>query len=921
MYRRSHQKRPCDKVYAAFPEETCHGGKKPVVETALKPLSLSSAWRRCGEGFDSTQRENENESCPEKKPQAVRHLMKSLIADEVAGNLKEPEDIAWSDSDLSNDGSKESLSQPNKVGRTTLDVGKSHFKHLSLPLEGSSGGEVPQITDWQDDSDLECEDEQCHLSETAESALEISDCESSSSNVTISQPLSERELPKVTAAEISEYSSDDLLDEPTLPVRTLRHLTSDHAEGGPLAGKSASEWVRTAQVLLQTPEKKTDKTCKTPEDSAKKRKKFLRGGLAERLNRLQNRERSAISFWRHQCESDCKMPLGTKSEVLILRIIEMHEECATQIALCQQLAQGEVSITRDAVTMLKVLLTRQTAAYLRAAPNDIIHIYPPWQKLTLCNENMPVILNTHFCQKHIVNQNEEVKKRTYCPEVSPIKRRAVPLSWTFKINDSSFKCQSESADKQLPQNCSNQAMQPSSCLTTNDSLLDIVETQGAAGWKGTYINVVVQRVYYLPSRDGCTLQGSNTSATTSTLNSEMADGRLCLLIQDAYGIFSELHLQSTSSHTDDLEQCSKRWEGKVCRFSGIKILQRTTRGRAPGLFSLIDSLWPPLAPINVHGQSQEPRQMPSTLPVPSFCYVLAVHCEDGVADIKAEADTSDLYLPPVMRSLRDMFQVVGSSQRCSFGATVMYMRPEKIQGDLPLKEELWIYVTDTTLQDGRECPKTLSVCISPCCVLDRRLLQTLCKKVPCTIWFKDAVKEKGRIICVERTVLSLQKPLLSCAPGVNELTGPVRLDVLDSTSPTNTLCAVKGVVVGVNERTAFSWPACNKCDSNKLQHSAVDRGTFFCSQCSLVVNSPVIKMQLEVFLRCELRPQCKVKVKLQQETIYFLLRFSSSEDGRYEMNSILGKEVGPLNCYVQSISSNLNSEIGLEEIVLLNAGS
>lgn len=54
--------------------------------------------------------------------------------------------------------------------------------------------------------------------------------------------------------------------------------------------------------------------------------------------------------------------------------------------------------------------------------------------------------------------------------------------------------------------------------------------------------------------------------------------RLCLLVQDAYGMFSEVQLQSLSS-TDDSEQYCRRWEGKSCCLAGMKILQRTTRGR------------------------------------------------------------------------------------------------------------------------------------------------------------------------------------------------------------------------------------------------------------------------------------------------------------------------------------------------------
>lgn len=52
----------------------------------------------------------------------------------------------------------------------------------------------------------------------------------------------------------------------------------------------------------------------------------------------------------------------------------------------------------------------------------------------------------------------------------------------------------------------------------------------------------------------------------------------------------------------------------------------------------------------------------------------------------------------------------------------------------------------------------------------------------------------GRIICVERTVLLLQKPLLCSAADadLSELPGPVKLDELDSTTQANSICAVRG---------------------------------------------------------------------------------------------------------------------------------
>uniref|UniRef100_G1NE10 DUF4503 domain-containing protein n=1 Tax=Meleagris gallopavo TaxID=9103 RepID=G1NE10_MELGA len=56
-------------------------------------------------------------------------------------------------------------------------------------------------------------------------------------------------------------------------------------------------------------------------------------------------------------------------------------------------------------------------------------------------------------------------------------------------------------------------------------------------------------------------------------------------------------------------------------------------------------------------------------------------------------------------------------------------------------------------------------------------------------------------------------------------------------------------------------------------------GLLYCSQCSEVVISPVLKMQLEIFLSCPSQPQSTVKVKLLQRTISSLLMSAANVDG------------------------------------------
>lgn len=73
-----------------------------------------------------------------------------------------------------------------------------------------------------------------------------------------------------------------------------------------------------------------------------------------------------------------------KSGVLIVKILEMFEECTIQVAICQQLEQSSAMLSsEDAVInagepILKVLFARETAAHLKSRPQDVIYIYPPW---------------------------------------------------------------------------------------------------------------------------------------------------------------------------------------------------------------------------------------------------------------------------------------------------------------------------------------------------------------------------------------------------------------------------------------------------------------------------------------------------------------------------------------------------------------
>uniref|UniRef100_A0A8C9PU71 Scaffold protein involved in DNA repair n=1 Tax=Spermophilus dauricus TaxID=99837 RepID=A0A8C9PU71_SPEDA len=849
--------------YPSFPEEKplqCRTGLRTVGAVA----SLSEAWLKCGEGFQDTPRTltptTEKVTLSEKDLELAPKPKKEIT---TSKNTNELTDITWSSS-----GSD--LSDEDK----TLPKSQRANEHDEL-----------QFIDWEIDSDREDASEYNEW-EDGKGAVEISDCASCASSHSLTSDERLSELPKPISAEILEYSSDSNKEDDSENVLFIDSESPHkyHMEYGSDARQVMDSMfntrVKSTESVLCIPQKHIAKFPRTPENSSKK-KKLLRGGLAERLTGLQNRERSAISLWRHDCVSYQKTVSGRKSGVLTVKILELHEECTMQVAMCEQLVGSTAAVpSRDVAAepgaSLKVLFTRETACYLKGCPQDVIHIFPPWQKLIIPNGSCPVILNTYFCQK-VVAKDAETTHKLYCHDIL-LPRRNITLAQMFKIKDLS----NNSPESQVVYSdlattgteWTNRHEKAKQHFTAEspfrDSLLDVVESQGAAPWSGVGVQVVVQRVYSLPGRDG-----TGSQQDTSSGHADLPGPRVCLLVQDAYGMFGEVYLEGAMLK-------GRQLEGKSCRLAGMKVLQKATRG------SSANTQWAPIATL----------QVKSHLPPPSFCYVLSVHPNLGQIDMIEGDSISKLHQPPILHCLRDILQTDNLGARCSFYARVIYQRPQLKSLLLLAQKEIWLLVTDITLQmkDGNDhhLPKILPVCVTPSCVLGPEILEALSTAAPHRILFRDAVRDQG--VLTDRT----------CYPKV--LVYPVWLFSHVGL----------GTVVGVDENTAFSWPTCDRCGNGRLEQRPEDGGTFFCGDCCELVTSPVLKRHLQVFLDCPSRPQCSVKVKLLQGSISSLLRFAACEDGTYEVKSVLGKEVGLLSCFVQSITTHPTNFIGLEEIELLS---
>ncbi|NXT21658.1 SPIDR protein, partial [Syrrhaptes paradoxus] len=164
-----------------FPDETPLQLKKSNVRTSVAATTISNAWRRCGDGFQSTS-VLESLKPTDKKSSIKKHLGPLLTsAESVAGSTaaessKEVEEIIWtsSGSDFSDDENKTLIPRLHSKKSHASETEKLLSRH-DLLLEDSSSEDESELIDWEKDSDST---DRCDGSEKDVSSLEISDSDS-----------------------------------------------------------------------------------------------------------------------------------------------------------------------------------------------------------------------------------------------------------------------------------------------------------------------------------------------------------------------------------------------------------------------------------------------------------------------------------------------------------------------------------------------------------------------------------------------------------------------------------------------------------------------------------------------------------------------------------------------------------------------
>ncbi|NXI03308.1 SPIDR protein, partial [Pachycephala philippinensis] len=162
-----------------FPDETPLRVKKSDVRTSVSATSISNAWLRCGDGFQSTSVLESQR--PSKKSRIKKRLGPLLTSAESASTAaaessKEAEDIIWtsSGSDFSDGENKTLIPRLHSKKSDTSKTEESPGRH-DLLLEDRSSEDELELIDSEKDTDST---DKCDGSEKEDSSVEISDSDS-----------------------------------------------------------------------------------------------------------------------------------------------------------------------------------------------------------------------------------------------------------------------------------------------------------------------------------------------------------------------------------------------------------------------------------------------------------------------------------------------------------------------------------------------------------------------------------------------------------------------------------------------------------------------------------------------------------------------------------------------------------------------
>ncbi|XP_038067604.1 DNA repair-scaffolding protein-like [Patiria miniata] len=933
-----------------------------------QPLS-EQGWGRCQAGFhgvdigveETTGRSNQK-----------RKRSKTMGLESSADNEQCSLDIDWSSSSDSPSDTEPLLHQktPQNAPRKSLKRKKScgesrrRINRWSVKGKASFEGDDVDITDEEDKHEIAVEGSWVMMPSSAAKKLESSP-EDKKTQLDISDYDSPSE-DQVTTTSSSQQASSSLHISDQSPTPQPSPDASPSKE----SPRTGTELLKKLKLPAKTPDKKDD--ARGPGgggDSAKKKRRFIRGGLAEGLQRVINREKSSTAFWGHRT-ADTTTPQSLTLDLLVLSVEEARGLYVTRCQMRTLTSDDEVT------EEMFVLFTQANGRQLKLAVGSRVRVHPPWQKLTLPNYKEPVILCTYFCQS--LDGSDESNAPT---------QPSVPNKTAGMSSDKQLK-PIQLFNPLQPHAKTESTLQSVLPDTTeapyghvSDSFLDSIAQSGGYTTAGMCVRARIHRVHCRGiNAEPMSLNRKQEETSKPAQEPSLRVAQWVLLLQDNHGIFCELHvtLGNTGEEEEEVWRRSLRGgEGKMMVFAGLKVMRRVNRTRSPGLFSLIDSLWSPCEhPIS---QSETESQSQGLASPQSFCYILGVQTLRKTLREEVPDRVRIPYREPVIHTLREVQQLSETStQRVTFYAKVIHGHPETdvhnvMQSQLQQPaggNSVWhLFLTDHSLNAestaeeeyesgietgmarrgdsaGAGCSgwsqgaRPVHVHVRASCYLMESVEESLANPGSLVL-LKDVCLDQGGSLYADAYTTIQRVASENNKSSDLEMIETVHLKddiiisrlshapippipALDLHSEENTMVSVTGVVTGVDEASAYSWPACDTCGNNRLEAETSSGSQLHCGTCQRSVTSPITRMHLELFFHCPSldNEEAVVKVQLLQSSIEQVLPTLSSQEEGYDLQCIMGVHIGPISCFLKTVARQPGEPVTFDlEEVSLGAGT
>lgn len=841
-------------------------------------VTKDSEWQRATEGFSGftacdSNRPTKRRSLPARQPQKYRICMP--CDSESEAELEVENTIKWSSSedDLSPVSDVEENSRLIQINSKCQTTERKKIKQIDTQQQS-------KIDFENSDNETEAEGSSNCCKNSPQNEADLIEDTDSRSSFTLSGSNTKSD---------KNVDIQESIESIEIPTSTEASATS--SSPSQKAKVKASEWVKSLDMKTPTKQSPSPQVL-LKEDSAKKKKKFTRNGLADQLYKLQIRERSAVRVWNHQTVSKEKV----SSKSVIVKVLEYEMLYSLQLAKCQELIKTEGSSIGEEKEFY-VLFSSEMAEEMNISIGTIVRICPPWQKLILQSMDRSVLLCTNFIRVEgsvdVVQQN---------PELSTIN-----MEWKCPCVTGLVKDYKQCPAYQFPcfpgimlqckDNKENRSTHISGLPDHEQSLYMIQATQASTGTP-TVSNSILESIDKSSKQTGVYFSALVHRVLCKTVPNSSTK-RYSLLVEDGHGIMCEIQMPDNSEHL--FGEVIKNGEGSPYIFTGLKVLARTTRDRDPALFSMIDTVWSGITATAVSEESETASgsSISQRLP-PGFCYSMVEHDD---TDLKITENTTIItaFKKIQLVSLDDLRKENG--EICRFTMKVKLLAKlsnSDFSSSTSIDFRYLLYITDDSLDHA-----------------DYRIIKVkdtcnIQQPIGGTVVTKDVLHTNGNLICdcYSQILPSSFLQKLGFELSTEDIIHPFSPPDLDKDSKLYDLCTVKGTIYEIDESSAYSWDVCDQCGLDKLAEKANTK-ELVCLGCKRVVKHPVTKMKMEIYASVTNLKSNRIKIDLLEETIQSLLPEDENDEEGYDIGSVLNSTVGPITCVVMKKTSN---EIFLKEI-------